>query len=75
MGSLSMPGWESTRGMNSRCRKIDEATAQAILNCKGKMGQTACARHFNDPRVTVHIVTAIWRRKNWAHLRQQFDQP
>lgn len=71
MSGMWQFGWESTKGMKSRTRRIDEATAQAILNLKGTMGPTAAAESFNDPRVTVNIVKSIWRRLRWTHLRQQ----
>jgi hypothetical protein len=73
MGSLSMPGWEPSGGMKARNRRIDESTAQAILNCKGQMGAAQCVDKMNDPKVTIHIVKSIWRRLRWAHLQQQFD--
>lgn len=33
-GSMSLRGWESTRGENSRVATISESTAQAILNAR-----------------------------------------
>jgi hypothetical protein len=64
---LARPGWESTQGNKSRCRKIDENAAQAILDAKGSgMSQGAVAERYG---ATPAIVGAIWRRQSWTHLR------
>lgn len=67
-GSLSFPGWESTRGEKSRRAKISEATAQAILDLRGSCKAVAVAERFG---VSVRIVRNIWNRRRWVHLQQQ----
>lgn len=70
MGTIA-DRWQSTAGMNARGRKIDEKTAQAILDCKGEMHYSECVQLFADRGATANIVQAIWRRRRWVHLRQQ----
>lgn len=67
--SVSLHAWAPTYGMHSRTRRIDQETAQAILDCRGHMGPSACARKFEHRGATVNIVQGIWRRKNWARLK------
>ena len=58
-----------TRGNASRGRKIDQETAQAILNLQSsgrKIGDVA--REFG---VSDAIVGNIWRRKSWTHLKRE----
>jgi len=65
-----MPGWESTRGNCARHRRIDESTAQSILNLKGSgLKVKDVAGMFSG--ATVDVVYEIWRRRTWTHLRQQ----
>lgn len=66
-GSLDMPGWASTRGNDSRVRKIDEDKAQQVLDAKpsGKT-QREVAELLG---VSVSIVGQIWRRQRWRHLK------
>jgi hypothetical protein len=65
-----MNRWESTRGNNARNRKIDEATAQAILNAKQPGMSVADACDLFDG-ATPSIVGDIWRRRTWKHLKQE----
>ena len=60
-----------TRGNASRGRKIDQETAQAILNLQAfgrKIGDVAKQFGVSDA-----IVGNIWRRKSWTHLKRGDD--
>lgn len=68
-GSMSLRGWESTRGENSRTATISENMAQAILNARasGEPPKSVAMRYG----VSQSVVSKIWRRVRWSHLKPE----
>lgn len=65
MGSLSLPGWQSTAGSNHRNAKLTELEAWKILVSPKSAIETAA--EFGVSRITVNDIRA---RRRWKHLKR-----
>lgn len=67
-GSMSLPGWQSTAGANSRTSKLTLEQARAILDAKdgGESGVVVAKRYGVSP----YTVYQIWVGKRWKCLRK-----
>ena len=67
-GSLSLPGWESTAGENS---KLAVLTTEKVLEIRRLKSSKTASEVAAIYRVSSTCIRDIWTRKRWASVKDE----